>query len=347
MKKRRGRRFSPYRRHLLPPPLPSLLPLLSERLYQLPLLLSEVIIIKTRVAVISSLHRPPLQLEIQDTSPCAMAPGTAVSASSKKRRFQVPITQYFSPSPSQQTESEPSSHFNYNAPTHSAHPSLPPTIQSSLLAVGMRVRKAVPEGYRTKLIAKANNHQSKTTPRDEHYTDSSISPAYTELIPFSGAFKVGNYGVQSFPQPSAAVTEPMTAARQLDEESLPFSSQESTQSFESSSSIPRPNSYKRGFEIEEDDEDFDGQDSFPSRIHPSHSRPILLPRSGRQRTLRSKASSPSSLLKGRSEQENWDLSFNFNNGGGGDFEDADFLKRREDVDEEYLRRAREVRMGGV
>ncbi|KAF3900072.1 S-phase delaying protein 1 [Trichophyton interdigitale] len=277
-----------------------------------------------------------------------MAPGTAASASSKKRRFQVPITQYFSPSPSQQTESEPSSHFNYNAPTHSAHPSLPPTIQSSLLAVGMRVRKAVPEGYRTKLAAKANNHQSKTSPRDEQFTDSSISPAYTELIPFSGAFKVGNYGVQSFPQPSAAVTEPMTAARQLDEESLPFSSQDSTQSFESSSSLPRPNSYKRGFEIEEDDEDFDGQDSFPSRIHPSHSRPILLPRSGRQRTLRSKASSPSSsLLKGRSEQENWDIAFNFDNGGGGDFEDAKFLKRREDVDEEYLRRAREVRMGGV
>ncbi|EFR03992.1 hypothetical protein MGYG_06996 [Nannizzia gypsea CBS 118893] len=273
-----------------------------------------------------------------------MAAGTTLSASLKKRRFQVPITQYFSPSPSQQTGSEPSSHFNYNAPTHSAHPTLPATIQSSLLAVGMRVRKAVPEGYRTKIIAKPNYHQPKATTQNEQYTASSISPAHTELIPFSGAFKVGNYGVQSFPEPSAAMVGPMVTGRQLDEESLPSSSQESTQSFDSSVSLPRPNPYKRGFD--EDDEDFESQDVFPSRIYPAHSRPTLQPRTGRQRTLL-KSSPASSTLKRSPEQEDPSAAFVFDSVGGGDFDDAAFLKRREDVDEEYLREAREVRMSGV
>ncbi|KAM5447888.1 hypothetical protein MaudCBS49596_005683 [Microsporum audouinii] len=271
-----------------------------------------------------------------------MAPKTT-AASSKKRRYQVPITQYFSPLPSQQTETETCSHYNYNAPTHSPHPALPPSTQASLVAVGMRVRKAVSEGYRTKTTAKATFHQPKATGQNEEHTRSSTAPVYTELIPFSGAFKVGNYGVQSFPQLSPATSEPMMTGIQLDEESLLPSSQESTQSVDSFISLPKPNPYKRGFEIEEDDDDFDTQGSFFSQPTFVHSRATLLPRSGKHRTMKSKAPT----LKGRPEQENWDPAFAFDGVGGGDFEDAAFLRRREDVDADYLTRANEVRMGGI
>ncbi|KAK2863697.1 hypothetical protein FQN49_004081 [Arthroderma sp. PD_2] len=284
-----------------------------------------------------------------------MAPHkTTAASSSKKRRFQVPITQYFSPSPSQQTESEPSSHYNYNAPTHTPHPTLPPTIQSSLLAVGMRVRKAVPEGYRTKIAAGTSCYLPKPTQSDH---GSPTAPACSELIPFGGAFKVGNYGVQSFPPPATSytsTTDPMMAGRQLDEESLPSSSQDSTQSVDSLT-VSRPNPYKRAFEIEEDDDDFDGQGAaITSQTLPFavlHPRPTIQPRSGKLRIMKSQTPSTSSLcgptLRGSLERENWDPAFNPNGNEDEDFEDAAFLRRREEVDESYLRRVREVRMGGI
>ncbi|PYH45805.1 uncharacterized protein BP01DRAFT_356442 [Aspergillus saccharolyticus JOP 1030-1] len=82
---------------------------------------------------------------------------------SKRRRFQPPITNYFTSSPS--SFSSFSSHNNnddhphnqtphqtynhYSTSTSSPTPTLAPKYQSSLLSVGMRIRKAIAEGYKT------------------------------------------------------------------------------------------------------------------------------------------------------------------------------------------------------
>ncbi|PMD30462.1 hypothetical protein L207DRAFT_520276 [Hyaloscypha variabilis F] len=60
---------------------------------------------------------------------------------------QPSISSYFAPS----TSSSPSQHQTLTASptTYSSIPTLPANIQSNLLQVGMRVRKSVPEGYKT------------------------------------------------------------------------------------------------------------------------------------------------------------------------------------------------------
>ncbi|CAO1599488.1 hypothetical protein XANCAGTX0491_003211 [Xanthoria calcicola] len=87
----------------------------------------------------------------------------------------------------------------------SAHPShktpasphlqsqLPPTIQSSLLNVGMRVRKAVPEGYKTtKRILDPNTL----------YSGTGGTGRSAELVPYCGISKVGGYMAQPQQPPS-------------------------------------------------------------------------------------------------------------------------------------------------
>src|SRR5699024_9660631 len=74
---------------------------------------------------------------------------------SKRRRFQPPITSFFTPSPfsdsSQQDDFSPCvSHNHYSATTSSPTPVVSAKTQSNLLAAGMRVRKAIAEGYKTK-----------------------------------------------------------------------------------------------------------------------------------------------------------------------------------------------------
>ena len=92
-------------------------------------------------------------------------------------------------------------------------PLLPPNVQANLLAVGMRVRKSVPEGYKT-----GKEADERTTP--SHYRPQPKAPsAYAssyraflqsagrpaappplprELLPFCGLNKVGGLDVQSF-----------------------------------------------------------------------------------------------------------------------------------------------------
>ncbi|KAL8860719.1 MAG: hypothetical protein Q9178_002749 [Gyalolechia marmorata] len=97
-----------------------------------------------------------------------------------KRRFQTDITSYFS-------IHEP------NTPTHAekastSSPRIPSAIQSSLLNVGMRVRKAVPEGYKTKSF----DEDMPQTMRDGRARASNCS-GYTELVPYCGMVKIGGY----------------------------------------------------------------------------------------------------------------------------------------------------------
>lgn len=80
---------------------------------------------------------------------------------SKRRRFQPPITTFFSTSDSCSAPSTSSSgggngaparvsHHHYSAATSSPIPVVPGQVQSSLLSVGMRVRKSIADGYKTK-----------------------------------------------------------------------------------------------------------------------------------------------------------------------------------------------------
>lgn len=154
-------------------------------------------------------------------------------------------------------------------------PNLPDRVQADLLSVGMRVRKSVPEGYKTHktvalpsiqtTLAVAGNGTTMTQ------TEYSVKPPQDpvpedyqhqrELLPFSGLQKLGGFAEQPvtnlhlyggtsasgertlnlFPLPAEAFTQP-------------FSSQSSLDSSISSSSLrPNPaNPYKRSWHDEED-----------------------------------------------------------------------------------------------
>ncbi|KAL1954797.1 hypothetical protein VTO42DRAFT_701 [Malbranchea cinnamomea] len=267
---------------------------------------------------------------------------TTASSTSKKRRVQPPaanrITNYFSPADSQTESSVPRnvSHYNYSAPTHSPVPMLPSKVQSSLLTVGMRVRKAVPEGYKTNVkTTKLDAYIQRAMYNPSHSSEPSAPP--TELIPFCGMFKVGNLAVQTFPRP-AGVEQGVNVG--CDENSLP-SSQESA---DSTCTIPPLNPHKR--ELDEDsDSDSEKCDTFSpfpyqpglwkdtvtQQSHPS-TRTILTPKLGQKG--RRIAFKPTKLSSG---QENPLGS------SAVDFEEAAFLRCREEVEDDF----REVEMGGL
>ncbi|KLJ05989.1 hypothetical protein EMPG_10602 [Blastomyces silverae] len=298
---------------------------------------------------------------------------TTSSSASKRRRFQVPITKYFS-SDNAESPSYGSSHFNYAAPTHSPAPCLPNKVQSSLLTVGMRVRKSVPEGYKTTTTA------TKTVFHISH-TDSPSTMSYAELAPFCGVLKTGNLAVQTFPGPTLDPHQTMHHREQALDEAwhqgpIPSSSQESIDS----STVPKPNPYKRPFEPDLADSDGEGNgdeeysDIFPrgfrqmwkstipltntaralsSPTSPpsSSSRPILLPRLAqkvrRYQNHQQQHQGHHKVLD--SGQENHDPLILM--AQDVDFEEAQFLRRREEVDDEAVVVGRpggmEVEMGGV
>lgn len=210
-----------------------------------------------------------------------------------KRPCQPSITSYFSPhdfgDASTDSDSErgpgPTTRPRFSASLadrQQHHQQLPPeSVQADLLSVGMRVRKSVPEGYKTHktvslpsiqttMLARSPNGSSTTTmttvqeysvkpPRDP-------VPAHVqhqrELLPFCGLQKIGGYAEQPvtnvhlyggsepsgervlniFPLPAEAFTQP-------------FSSQSSTGSSISNSSLRPPNPgnlHKRSWQDEED-----------------------------------------------------------------------------------------------
>ncbi|EEA26315.1 hypothetical protein TMatcc_005417 [Talaromyces marneffei ATCC 18224] len=266
---------------------------------------------------------------------------TLQNASSKKRRFQSPITSYFTTSTTQ--ENSDLSYQNYSAPTNTPTPTIPSNILSSLLGVGARVRKSVPEGYKTeqkKLTAytipvKTNSASRSTT---------TTTTVYSELQPFCGINKVGNFAVQTFPRPDEDYrSEEMMRVDELENVSMPSSSQESNASFSSANN-------KRTLEpdIEEDDEHDNGyiqggiwQDTFPtiSTYNTSSSnamsrRTILSPRLGQHRR-RIIAYNHTNSPKTHTEQENANplaTSVPYDGMDIDDFGEAEFLRRREEVD---------------
>ncbi|KAI6089109.1 ribonucleotide reductase inhibitor-domain-containing protein [Hypoxylon rubiginosum] len=92
------------------------------------------------------------------------------------------------------------------------NPLLPDSVQANLISVGMRVRKSVPEGYKTgtyrafALWDEANSGASTTTPTTttsatammgEGRSRANAISTPRELLPFCGIHKVGGLGTQS------------------------------------------------------------------------------------------------------------------------------------------------------
>jgi hypothetical protein len=137
-------------------------------------------------------------------------------------------------------------------------PVLEPSVQSDLLSVGMRIRKAVPEGYKTHKTALFG----ETTPVLSNSPPSNIPSRPSrpmELLPFCGLHKVGGHSVQD-------MSIPVDAHQPFDifnDDRMPFSlSQESNTSTMSTDSMPAApmlnpltKNKRRYLEDEENDED--------------------------------------------------------------------------------------------
>ncbi|OQO05978.1 hypothetical protein B0A48_10074 [Cryoendolithus antarcticus] len=182
------------------------------------------------------------------------------SAHIRKRQYQPSISSYFNRASSD------------GSITHTVSPLSPPLpaeTQASLLSVGMRVRKSIPEGYKThKTVGALSFPFPSSAPptaapsvRPVFYTEHA-----RELAPFCGIHKIGGYASQPSPYtmpPSSAAPRLATAAG-LDDFastapalSMSQSTLSSTQSSTASSSChEQAISKKRTYEEEiEDDMD--------------------------------------------------------------------------------------------
>lgn len=105
------------------------------------------------------------------------------------------ITSFFPASPAD--PSSPSA-----AASASRFPALPASVQANLLSVGMRVRKSVPEGYRTtghgafKLWTDSARVAAPNPSHDAPPTTAAARSGPRELLPFCGINKVGGLGTQ-------------------------------------------------------------------------------------------------------------------------------------------------------
>ncbi|EMC92202.1 hypothetical protein BAUCODRAFT_38223 [Baudoinia panamericana UAMH 10762] len=188
-----------------------------------------------------------------------MATTASPSGHIRKRQYQPSITSYYSADGSRsQSSRSPLS------------PPLPDEVQSSLLSVGLRVRKSLAEGYKTQksLAADSFPFPSTAPPPSTAPTRSDHSERTRELTPFCGLHKTGGWASQpeAYVPPSSA-----PPVLQRDEEHLPalttsqLTLPSSTQSSFGSTSAPETNgTKKRTFEDEmEDDLDelFDEMDA--------------------------------------------------------------------------------------
>lgn len=184
-----------------------------------------------------------------------------------KRPFQPSITSFFARTDGPDTfTSTTTITSSYNAPTSStASPALPSSVQASLLNVGMRVRKSVPEGYKTHKQAQFAQQgidiysvKAPAEPVPAEYTHP------RELLPFCGLHKIGGFAPQPVTHPSenpsshgqlADGTPPQPAPLHFHVTITPdfstpsFSSQPSTVAAASTPArIPNPNPHKRSFD---------------------------------------------------------------------------------------------------
>lgn len=160
---------------------------------------------------------------------------------------QSTITSYFPSTTLSRDEISDSSNPYSSEPVSSSTPYLPASVQSNLLSVGMRVRKSVPEGYKT------GSYSAFTLFSDTICAPLEPKPLIRrtyqsrrkELTPFCGIMKVGGLAQQEYVEEYEEV---------LEEDDIPFlCSQGSTISDVSVTSLP-PNKRRH----ESDDEDGGG-----------------------------------------------------------------------------------------
>ncbi|KAI1337211.1 ribonucleotide reductase inhibitor-domain-containing protein [Xylariaceae sp. FL0016] len=241
-----------------------------------------------------------------------------MSAPRTKRQFagaasdpaQRQITSFFG---SSNAASSPSSSSINNTsaprPQTQADPStqLPASVQANLISVGMRVRKSVPEGYKTGSYSAFAlwDDRSPDTSADADMGQRSRANAFStpkELLPFCGINKVGGMDTQSeHPHPALAYQALLTTNNTSDGmDDVPglTSSQETVDSTISSSSYAKTR--KRFFTEDNEDEpsgrlnasnlanfsfNFDG-DVSPRSLAPTgwgNGRIMAVPRKGRLR----------------------------------------------------------------
>ncbi|KAL4970421.1 uncharacterized protein BDV14DRAFT_163233 [Aspergillus stella-maris] len=263
---------------------------------------------------------------------------------SKRRRFQPPITTFFTASSDPNAPSTPLhlSHNHYAAITNSPTPVVPAKVQASLLSVGMRVRKSIADGYKTnhakeekQIIVENNSNALKER--------ISITPTNrSELAPFCGMSKSSEYSSAPRPLPNPVTythhhhhhhdyNQFITTDEDNDAFSLPPSSQESVDS-ELDRPVAVPTQRKRThqdfnldpYEDDMDEADVDDDYTFgrqdPLRLHPvtnTTGREILSP------TLNTQRRRAVGAQKYTSGQRGIQLD---------DFEEPAFLRRREEVD---------------
>ncbi|WPH03460.1 Hypothetical protein R9X50_00634000 [Acrodontium crateriforme] len=199
------------------------------------------------------------------------------SGHTRKRPFQPSITAFFN------RDDNPNRNRTITSPLS---PPLPAETQASLLSVGMRVRKSVPEGYKTHKTLRPQSFPFPSTAPPTTITarqtqsNHSSQPA-RELTPFCGLHKVGGmaeqpeYLVPPSSAPAAFSTDDFDDALQMPAFSLSQDTIYSTQdSFMSTSS--QMTSKKRAYEDEIED-DLDAYFNTVEAIEQAD-RPIAKPR---------------------------------------------------------------------
>ncbi|KAF7896966.1 uncharacterized protein EAF01_009369 [Botrytis porri] len=236
---------------------------------------------------------------------------------------QSQITSYFTPGTTSLPAPPPPS--QYQPPT------LPNPIQSSLLSVGMRIRKSVPEGYKTGSYSAFNLFSDVTpatksnfasappssTPAAPKYKGTRPRAGIRELTPFCGLMKVGGMSVQGYDESGEAIED---EDEEDYEQRIWDSSQESNDSVGSHGGVTGA---KRRFVDEEEGENVFGQGANEGRaLMDVGDRRIAMPMSRKSE-------------KGRGSGM---MRFGGGENADVDFGEADFL----DYD-----LADEVQMGGV
>ncbi|KAI9721286.1 MAG: hypothetical protein M1812_002448 [Candelaria pacifica] len=271
-----------------------------------------------------------------------------------KRPFQPSITSYFARADRDDSYLHPSPLLPFPG-TPTPAPTLPVPVQSSLLNVGMRVRKSVPEGYKTAaycaLGSSTGDSSSSKGPSNSGGVYNSRGRGFAELTPYCGILRTGGYACQTGSGGCNTTHDLATFEFDLDDYGFPCSSQESNISTISSDSLPAALPYssanKRRFEDDEEDllnstnliweEEEQYLNSLSPRSYPvSHTsmpnldmiRPIALPKTRRKWQLGSLGKE--TLVRGRENQIS----------GMQDFDEVDFLKPPEWVD-------REIEMSGI
>ncbi|KAI9872541.1 MAG: hypothetical protein M1830_001494 [Pleopsidium flavum] len=246
----------------------------------------------------------------------------ATATRQTKRPFQASITSYFGRT---DHDSPGTSHLIPSSSPLS--PPLPAKIQSSLLNVGMRVRKSVPEGYKTASCTASGQSNQKRRPNASHAGgfSSNKSGGFAELTPYCGILKIGGHTAQPLPSPEEDIPPLQFEA---DDYGFP-SSQESATSSLSTNTIPAASvqsaslGKKRPFADEDIFADVSSwQDDV---ILPVSARFIAVPRTRR----RWHVEMPRKGVAGEGQENIID-----------DFEEADFLRA-------CVWNEREVVMGGV